>query len=68
MTFGAFYLLFLAAAALFFGAKSQTLKDRYLANFADRIDGLAYTSSSLIVMLAFASLAGLVVRLFFGVS
>jgi len=38
MTFGTFYLLFLAVCTVFFSVKSEAIKDRFLINFADRED------------------------------
>ena len=56
MTFGTFYLLFLAVCTVFFSVKSEAIKDRFLINFADRIDNTALASSYLLITLAFVAL------------
>ena len=62
MTFGTFYLLFLAVCTVFFSFKSETFKDRLLINFADRIDNTALASSYLIMTLAFIVLGTLITQ------
>lgn len=56
MTLGTSYLLFLAICTVFFSVKSEAIKDRFLINFADRIDNVALGSSYLITTLAFIAL------------
>ena len=62
MTFGTFYLLFLAVCTVFFSVKSEAIKDRFLINFADRIDNTALGSSYLITTLAFIALGTLIMQ------
>ena len=62
MTFGTFYLLFLAVCTVFFSVKSETFKDRFLINFADKIDDTALASSYLITTLAFIALGTLIIQ------
>ena len=62
MTFGAFCLLFLAVCTVFFSVKSETVRDRLLINFADRIDKTALGSSYLITTLAFIALGSLIMQ------
>ncbi len=62
MTFGTFYLLFLAVCTIFFSVKSEAIKDRFLINFADRIDNAALASSYLITTLAFIALGTLIMQ------
>ena len=62
MTFGTFYLLFLAVCTVFFSVKSEAIKDRFLINFADRIDKTALASSYLITTLAFIALGTLIMQ------
>ena len=62
MTFGTFYLLFLAVCTVFFSVKSEAIKDRFLINFADRIDNAALASSYLITTLAFIALGSLIMQ------
>ena len=56
MTFGTFYLFFLAVCTVFFSVKSDAVRERFLINFADRIDNVALGSSYLITTLAFVAL------------
>ena len=62
MTFGTFYLFFLAVCTVFFSVKSEAIKDRFLINFADRIDNTALGSSYLITTLAFIALGILIMQ------
>ena len=62
MTFGTFYLVFLAVCTVFFSIKSEAIKDRFLINFADRVDSTALTSSYLITTLAFIALGTLIMQ------
>ena len=62
MTFGTLYLLFLAVCAVFFSVKSEAIKERFLVNFADRIDNTALASSYLITTLAFIVLGTLIMQ------
>ena len=62
MTFGTFYLLFLAVCTVFFSIKSEAIKERFLINFADRIDNTALASSYLITTLAFIALGTLIMQ------
>ena len=62
MTFGTFYLLFLAVCTVFFSVKSEAIKDRFLINFADRIDNAALASSYLITNFAFIALGTLIMQ------
>ena len=62
MTFGTFYLLFLAVCTVFFSVKSETIKDKLLINFADRIDNTALASCYFITTLAFIALGKLVLQ------
>ena len=62
MTFGTFYLLFLAICTVFFSVKSEAIKNRFLINFADRIDNTALASSYLITTLAFIALGTLIMQ------
>ena len=62
MTFGTFYLLFLAVCTVFFSIKSEAIKERFLINFADRIDNAALASSYLIMTLAFIVLGTLIMQ------
>ena len=62
MTFGTFYLLFLAVCTVFFSVKSKAIKDRFLINLADRIDNTALASSYLITTLALIALGTLIMQ------
>ena len=62
MTFGTFYLLFLAVCTVLFSVKSEAIKDRFLINFADRIDNTALASAYLITTLAFIALGTLIMQ------
>ena len=62
MTFGTLYLLFLAVCTVFFSVKSEAIKERFLVNFADRIDNTALASSYLITTLAFIVLGTLIMQ------
>ena len=62
MTFGTLYLLFLAICVVFFSVKSEATKDKFLINFADRIDNTALGSSYLIITLAFIALGTLITQ------
>ena len=62
MTFATFYLMILAICTVFFSVKSEAIKDRFLINFADRIDNAALTSSYLITTLAFIALGSLIMQ------
>ena len=62
MTFGTFYLFFLAVCTVFFSVKSDTVKERFLISFADRIDNTALASSYLITTLAFIALGTLIMQ------
>ena len=62
MTFGTLYLLFLAVCTVFFSVKSEAIRDRFLINFADRIDKTAFGSSYLITTLAFIALGSLIMQ------
>ena len=62
MSFGTFYVLFLAVCAAFFSVKSDVIKDRLLINFADRIDNTALASSYLITILSFVALGILIMQ------
>ena len=59
---GTLYLLFLAVCTVFFSVKSEAIKDRFLINFADRIDNTALGSSYLITTLAFIALGTLIMQ------
>ena len=62
MTFGTFYLFFLAVCTVFFSVKSDAVRERFLINFADRIDNTALASSYLITTLAFIALGTLIMQ------
>ena len=62
MTFDTFYLFFLAVCTVFLSVKSEAIKDRFLINFADRIDNTALGSSYLITTLAFIALGTLIMQ------
>ena len=62
MTFGTFYLLFIAVCTVFFSVKADIIKGRTLIHFADRIDCTALASSYLITTLAFIALGSLIMQ------
>ena len=61
-TFSTLYLLCLIVCAVLFSVKSDVIKNKFVSNFADRIDNTTLSSSYLITTLAFIAVGTLIMQ------